>query len=171
VGEVVDFLLQALRRNGYVDRSFFRTELGGVALVTRLERINDDGSSVAELERWTPLGSTPGDLGPAALYRFLRGLFFVDPGHYRIIVFILHDLPFPQSPKRITGKEAQEWLSSGFNILPPEVAKRPFGDGHCTVLVYEFASDGNQVRLVESRLTGRDHLAKAGLLSLLEKAN
>jgi hypothetical protein len=53
--------------------------------------------------------------------------------------------------------------------LAPEIAKESFGDGNCTVLVYEFASDGRAVRVVESRLTGKEHLSKAGLLSLLAK--
>ena len=57
VGSVVDAILAALERSGYVERSFFRTEAGGVALVTRLERINDDGTSSAATERWP--GSCP----------------------------------------------------------------------------------------------------------------
>ena len=55
--------------------------------------------------------------------------------------------------------------------LAAEIAERPFGNHHCTVLIYEFASDGTAVRVVESRLTGKQHLEKAGVLSLLEKVN
>ena len=55
--------------------------------------------------------------------------------------------------------------------MPPEISERPFGNGHCTVLIYEFSSDGTTVRVVESRLTGKEHLEKAGVLSLLEKVN
>jgi hypothetical protein len=171
VGEIVNAILSALERNGYVERSFFRTEADGVALVTRLERIKDDGSAFAAPERWPSLTPTPYDFGPYALIRFLSGLFTVDPGHYRIIAFILQDASFTQSPRRITVQEAQAWLSSGANVLPSVVANRPLGDAHCTVLIYEFASDGTQVRVVDSRLTGKDHLAKAGVLSLLEKSN
>ena len=169
VGSVVDAVIAALERNGYVERSFFRTEAAGVALVTRLERINEDGSSFVEHERWSP-----GEQNRASsidLIRFLRGLFFVDPGRYRVIVFILQDLPFSQSSQSLTGDEARAWLRRGANVLPPEIAGRPFGAGRCTVLVYEFASDGTAVRVVESRLTGRQHLEKAGMLSLLEKSN
>ena len=162
-------IISALERNGYVERSFFRTELGGIALVTRLERIKDDGSSFAEGERWPP--SKRNYASTDDLARFLYGLFFVDPGHYRVIVFILQDLPFSQSSKKITGEEARTWLSIGANILPPEISERPFGNGHCTVLIYEFSSDGTTVRVVESRLTGKQHLEKAGVLSLLEKVN
>ena len=55
--------------------------------------------------------------------------------------------------------------------MPPEISERPFGNGHCTVLIYEFSSDGTTVRVVESRLTGKEHLEKASVLSLLEKVN
>ena len=168
VGAVVGEIISALERSGYVERSFFRTEAGGVALVTRLERINDDGTSSAATERW------PGDRqhyeSRDSLFQFLKGLFYVDAGHYRVIVFILQDLPFSQSSANITGEEARAWLTTGANVLPPEIAARPFGGsygGHCTALIYEFASDGTKVRVVESRLTGKEHLDKAGLLAAL----
>lgn len=166
VGAVVDAILKALEQGGYVERSFFRTPPGGVALVTRLERINDDGSPFSETQRWP--GGDEHIESTATLYAFLRGLFYVDPGHYRVIVFVLQDLPFTQSSTRITAQQAQAWLMSGANVLPPDIAERPFGGGHCTVLVYEFASDGTNVHVVESSLTGKDHLEKAGVLSALD---
>jgi hypothetical protein len=169
VGDVVRSILSALERNGYVERSFFRTKPGGVVLVTRLERINDDGSSLREPERWSARGQGYGSADE--LVRFLRGLFFVDPGRYRVIVFILQDSPFYQSEKSVTGHEARTWLHSGANVLSPEAAESRFAGVYCTALVYEFASDGAVVRRIDSRLTGKQHLAKAGLLSVLEKAD
>jgi hypothetical protein len=165
LGDVIKLILSALERNGYVERSFFGTEIGGVALVTRLERINEDGSSFREDERWPGGVQTPSG---SDLFRFLRGLFFVDPGHYRVIVFILQDVPFTQSGERITQEDALAWLRSGANVLPPEIARRTFSGSHCTVLIYEFASDGTTVRVIGSRLTGKQHLERAGVLSLLE---
>jgi hypothetical protein len=162
VGQVVSAIVSALESKGYVERSFFRTGDGGVALVTRLERINDDGSSFADAERW------PAEtLQSRTLAGFLRGLFYVDPGRYRVIVFILQDLPFSQSPDRTTGDVARTWFRAGANVLPREVAESPFGDAQCTVLVYEFASDGIAVRVVDSRVTGKEHLERAGLLALV----
>ena len=163
-------IISALEFNGYVERSFFRTQTGGVALVTRLERINDDGSSVLGSRRWSVVAEHPGST--ADLINFFRGLFFVDPGHYRVIVFILQDLPFSQSSRNISEEEARGWLTSGFNILPSSIAERPFAPGgHCTVLVYEFASDGTTVHVVTSGLTGKQHLEKAGVLSRLGNIN
>ena len=128
-----------------------------VAVVTRLERINTDGSPTAEAERW-PAAAQPHQ-SARSLFDFLQGLFFVDPGHYRVIVFVLQDLPFS------TAQQAQTWLVSGTNILPRAIANLPFGDAHVTVLVYEFASDGSKVQVVTSQL-----LERAGVLTVLDKA-
>ena len=138
-------------------------------MVTRLERINADGSPANGDDRWPTTGQSSEE--PIGLIEFLRGLFFVARGHYRVIVFVLQDLPFSQSSKKITGEDARAWLRSGANVLPFAVARRSFAGGHLYLLVYEFASDGSTVRVVESRLTGKQHLEKAGVLSLLKKVN
>src|SRR5215510_5933951 len=163
-GQVVTAIITALERKGYVERSFFTTPADGVVLVTRLERINADGSSVADAERWPVVGQA------ASFAQFLRGLFYVDPGRYRVIVFVLQDTPFRQSSEPLTGQQAREWLRTGANVLPRELAERTY-TGDCTVMVYEFASDGTAVRVVESRLTGRQHLEKAGVLVALGRPN
>jgi hypothetical protein len=161
LGEVVGAIIPALERNGYVERSFYGIEGSGVAFVTRLERISSDGASFAEPQRWAGSGYS--------LSEFLKGLFLVESGRYRIIVFVLRDRPFSQSSQVVTKDEARAWLSRGADTLWREAAQSEFGGWHCTVLIYEFASDGRSVRVVESGLTGKQHLTKAGLLSLLEK--
>jgi hypothetical protein len=168
VGQVTSAIIAALERSGYVERSFFRTGDDGVALVTRLERINDDGSPPREAERWP--GALKSQGSGLDLAGMLRGLFYVDRGHYRLIVFILQDRPFTQSSQQVTETEARRWLRSGANVLPREIADRAFGDGNCTALIYEFTSDGSAVKVVESQLTGRQHLEKSGVLAVLEKA-
>jgi hypothetical protein len=165
LGDVTNAILAALEQNGYVERSFFRTDPGGVALVTRLERINDDGSP--SVERW-PAGAQRQN-STRGLLDFLQGLFFVDPGHYRVIVFVLQDVPFSQSADNVTAEQAHAWLTSGLNVLSPQIAQRPFDGGHVTVLIYEFASDGSKVQVVTSQLTGKQHLERAGLLTALDK--
>ncbi len=167
VGEVSTAILTALEHSGYVERSFYQTDPGGVALVTRLEKISEDGTPVAEADRW-PAGFKA---NPSNLIAFLRGLFYVTPGHFRVIVFIMQDASFWQSPRTITGPEAENLLRHGANTLPPEFAGRSFANGTCTALIYEFASDGSAVKIVVSGLTGKQHLEKAGLLASFEKAN
>ncbi len=58
-------------------------------------------------------------------------------------------------------------MSKGANFLPQDIAQQSFDGGHCTVLIYEFASDSSSVRLVDSPLTGKEHLQKSGVLAAL----
>jgi hypothetical protein len=168
-GQVVTTIIAALERKGYVERSFFTTPADGVVLVTRLERINEDGSSATDLQRWPAVGEAA--RSSVGFAQFLRGLFYVDPGRYRVIVFILQDTPFRQdAEKPITGQQARAWLRTGANVLPRELAERGY-KGDCTVLVYEFASDGTAVRVVESRLTGLQHLERSGVLASFGRPN
>ena len=129
VGEVSSAILTALRKADYVDWSFFQTEDGGIALVTRLEKIGDDGTPADP--RW-PAGF---DENPAGFVDFVRGLFYAKAGHYRVIVFILQEASFSQSRKAVTGMDAEEWLQNGWNKLPPELESLPFGKhSSCTAL-------------------------------------
>jgi hypothetical protein len=163
MGQVTDAIVTALERKGYAERSFFLNRDGGVVLVTRLERINEDGSPATE--RW------PTDSRERSLAELLLGLFYVDAGHYRVIAFVLQSKPFAQSGERPSGEQAREWLRSGKNVLPAEIGDQPFADGTCTALIYEFASDGKAVQLVDSRITGKEHLERAGVLSSLVRSN
>jgi hypothetical protein len=165
IGQAADTIVAALERTGYVERSFFRTQADGVALVTRLESINDDGTALAEGKRWPTLQNSK-DLMSA-----VKGLFYVDRGLYRVIVFVLQDRPFVQSPNGVSGQQALSWLRTGANMLPREIADRPFDKGEVSVLIYEFASDGTAVRRIDSSLTGKQHLEKAGVMSYLERTN
>src|SRR5262249_57532765 len=79
-GQVVTAIITALERKGYVERSFFTTPADGVVLVTRLERINEDGSSVAGAHRWPARGTAA--TSTASLSPFLRRLFSFYPGRY-----------------------------------------------------------------------------------------
>ena len=169
MGDETNAIIAALERNGYVERSFYGTPADGVALITRLERINNDGSPAAAAVRW-PAGEYQADA--INLAQFLRGLFFADPGRYRVIVFIIQNQPFTQATgKAFSGEQAEALLPSGANVLPAEVAERSVAESHCTALIYEFANDGTAMRKVQSHLTGKQHLEKSGLLAVLEKPN
>jgi hypothetical protein len=170
VGEVTDTILTALERSGYVERSFYQTGDGGVALVTRLEMITNDGSPAADAERWQGY-----DYNPASFADFVRGLFYVKAGRYRVIVFILQEASFRTSGSKATAEDAEKWLTQGLIKLPPQLASKPFGkDSTCTALIYEYTSVGTAAKPVpveRSSLTGKQHLIKAGLLAVIEKPN
>ena len=166
LGQVTDAIQTALEQSGYVERSFFLSPSGDVILVTRLERMNDDGSAPKDGERWSTGATESMDLAS-----LLGGLFYADRGHYRIIVFVLGDRPFTQSKQQVSETQAQAWLRAGANALPLEIAVGKYGDGNCTALIYEFLSDGATTRLVDSKLNGKQHLEKSGILAAIEKPN
>jgi hypothetical protein len=158
LGDVAGAILTALTAQGYVEHSFFATP-NGIALVTRLERINANGTRADP--RWASISKAATNL-----VDFLSGLFFVAPGHYRVIVFIIQNGAFSQSGAEVSEGDARAWLRTGLNTLPEEVARQKFF-GDCTALIYEFMSTGDRVRLVDSDLSGFDHLKLAGLDALL----
>ncbi len=84
---------------------------------------------------------------------FVRGLFYVKAGHYRVIAFVLQEKAFAQSEQKATGKDAETWLAEGAFKLRAWLANRPFGkDSTCTALIYEFESDGAAVKTSLARL-------------------
>lgn len=169
IGALTDAIIGALEKSGYVERSFYDTPVGGVVLMTRLERIDEDGAPASADHRWA---EAPRQADAAGLTQFLRGLFFANPGRYRVIVFVIQDQPFTQdTDKTISGDQARKMLSTGANALPREVATRPLAEPQCTALIYEFSNDGIAMKRVESRLTARQHLEKAGIIAQLERAN
>jgi Tetratricopeptide repeat len=164
IGEVSSAIIAALERSGYTERSFYQTSGGGIAMVTRLERINEDGAPADSSLRWPTDFKTQS----ASLIDFLQGLFYASDGYYRVIVFILRDLPFRQSSKTLSPEEAQSLLREGANTLPRELAGLPFRkDSTCTAVIYEFLSSKNEVEKVQSPVSARQHLEKAGILAAL----
>jgi len=171
LGDATDTIVSALERTGYVERTFFRTKPRGVALVTRLERIEPDGTP-AQPERWSLSNAKYDSVSDIAT--FLRGLFFVEEGHYRLIVFILQKDSFIPSGQEMVEKDARNLIKRGANVLPAEAAQNSYDGSHCTVMVYEFTSEGMAAPaqfVKQSPLTAKDHLYKAGLLSLLGVRN
>lgn len=167
LGDIDRRLTQALEDNGYFESSYYAVP-GGFALVTRLERIEPTGEPVLGPDRWsTEVGRTVS----FSLQDYLRALFTARPGYYRLIVFILTDVPFTQSKAEISREEAEGWLGSGAGWLPEQVGSVRF-DGHsCSALIYEFAraSVEDEAEAVRPGLIpARTHLEKAGIWSALQ---
>ncbi len=168
LGAVEQQIRDALDATGYFERSYFATPQG-FAIVTRIERINDDGSLKSVDERWS---DTPGLGGNFDLSSYLRGLFTARVGRFRTIVFVITAAPFHQADAGVSRDEVENWLAEGFNVLPASIAALPFtADYACTALIYEFESRENrQVAnlIAPSRLLGRLHLERAGVWAALQ---
>ncbi len=165
LGDVDHILSTAFEQTGYVERSYFSVP-GGFALVARLEQIYSDGSSKPSPGRFS---RDPELVGRFSLLDYLRALFMADPGHYRLIVFIVSSKPFPQSETPPSSSEATSWLGKGDNVLGHPIADEPLGpDTNCTALIYEFVNSGkttasDQRLLIPSHLDAKTHLVKSGL--------
>lgn len=167
LGDVDALLSASLGQNGYVEKSYFGVP-EGFALATRLERIQANGRSMTAPARWAVASSGIGT--NFSLGAYLRALFTADPGYYRVIVFIVTEVPFAQAQNSVKAADAEKWLRSGLNVLPEPIARRPYGSGVvATALVYEFRRDnsGSSDVLLPSPLTARAHLVESGLWKAL----
>jgi hypothetical protein len=165
-GEVSAHLESALSASGYLERSYFSVP-GGIAVVTRLERIHANGSPYSDPNRWV---SGENYENPLSISEYLRRLFAADEGFYRVVVFIISSEAFSANDRSISPNEAKRWIPQGLNVLPSELAQEPISLRHnCTALIYEFrkAHGKDPQPVVPSSLSGERHLAASGLYSLL----
>lgn len=158
-------LKKGLDACGYIEKSYFIVP-DGFAIVTRIEHINEDGSSKEEEKRWSVKIGSERDF---TLISYLKALFTANPGYYRIIVFIISPLPFQNSDKKVDSKAAEEWLHAGANtILSDYLSKKPYTpDYQCTALIYEFEKyehTKEAVFIPDERLSAIIHLKKSNLL-------
>ncbi|MDJ0741551.1 MAG: hypothetical protein QNJ91_17700 [Gammaproteobacteria bacterium] len=128
----------------------------GFAMVTRLESVDRNGDSLGDADR----GAVTDFL------TYIRDLFWVPPGNYRMVVFIATDRSFEASGEALDRPAAEALITGGFNDLPDALARQPYSTRHrTTALVYEFHKarerDIAQVQL-PGRFTAHQHLHKIG---------
>ncbi|MCC0054146.1 MAG: hypothetical protein H6884_08825 [Rhodobiaceae bacterium] len=164
LGDIAAGIVGALERAGYFDRSYFELDVGA-AIVTRLERIRANGYPEAGDARW-PLSVS--DTREFSLARMLKSLFFAEPGHFRVIAFIITDQPFRERVDAPSAGEATRWLSEGYNTLPERAASQRSTKRHVvTALIYEFErapGEEQAHQLVPGQLQGATHLQRAGIV-------
>lgn len=164
--DVEQRLGRALSAAGYHQRSLFAVP-NGFAIVTQLERIEDDGAPL-RARRW--LAGAPSTF---SLETYFRRLLHAEPGRYRLVVLIVSDAPFSATGAYMTASEASDLASRGVNVLPQPVAEELYSPRHrCTALIYEFrrAGTADSELIVPSPLPGRDHLVRAKIWAALERA-
>ena len=165
---VADRLENALSEAGYASFSFYAiTNLHGFAMITQLEHISEDGKGISQPDRWGP------DLNSRifSVVSYLKALFLAPVGYYRVIVFVVSDLPFNQSNGTMNSDTAKTLLKIGKDKLAPYVASRSYDAAYeCTAIIYEFKRDAQSnapIFLDHNIITG-DNLEQAGLLTALQ---
>jgi hypothetical protein len=163
-------LSDALDDAGYNERSYYSVP-DGFAIVSRLEQIEEDGTSKPLPNRWAV------EIGPLqefSLSRYLQVLFTADPGFFRVIVFVVTPHPFSQKNVKVPRDEAIKWLAEGLNQLPSDIGDLELSSQYsCTALIYEFEQPRSRKAAIlkrPSHLTGLIHLQKAKLWNLLRIA-
>lgn len=158
---------KALEKAGYFGLTYYSVP-NGFAMVTRMEKINEDGTSKKDPERWT-LKKIPGF--KIKIEDFFKILFFENKGYYRIIVFIITDKSFHTSDKSVSDKEAQAWLNSGNLTLPESIGEKKFNTRYqVNALIYEFIKTETSSETVladPSNLNAIEHLGKSNILTWL----
>jgi hypothetical protein len=165
LGHVANLLMSALKDARYPNYSFLAVP-NGFALVAQLEQIRQDGTVTPD--RWDDGLPSMATMGFA---EFVAALFRAPTGHYRVIAFIVTDVPWQQNAPRPSEEQAQLWLSTGLTSLPAAVRDiRYTADYLSTALVYQFTKDGSGARFVDvSPADTLVHLEKAGLLQTIRK--
>jgi hypothetical protein len=135
-------LMTSLRETGYVESGYYAIP-GGFALVTKIERIERDGTPRVR-DRFS-FSFTPASSGPVSFRDYLRALFTANPGRYRILVFAVTDIPFAEGSRSVTPEEAEQWIPHGTQAIPQEIGQRAWtAQFSCTALIYEFIHEQQQ---------------------------
>jgi len=169
-GDVKETIVECLDESGYVSskRQYYAVP-NGFALVTRLEKINEDGSPRAGAERWE--AQVKSTFKEFSILDYLKALVIGEEANFRVLVFMLTDIPLTQSDEITEMTKAKSWLKKGMNALPDDLALLEFTPRHkVNLLLYEFTQheSGKPTLLQESRVGIEDHLVKTGIDELIE---
>lgn len=146
------------------ESSYLPVSGGGFALITKMEQINEDASTLIGEYRWIS------DLKPPRSFtEYLASLIFERKGRFRIIVFIVTDQYFSSNGGQISKDEAVAWLMNGAADLPDKIGDEPFTSAHkCTALVYEYEVTQNNKHRQTKYHIAKIHLEKAKIMELLK---
>ena len=172
LAEVAKYLANTLDSADFSDSTYYAIpdHSDSFALVARMEQIEKDGTPKKGLERWS-LEVDP--FSHLSFYEYIKALFTANPGYFRLIVFVVSPRPIVPGKNQISRTGAIDLITNGATTLSDRIANEYFSSRHtCTALVYEFEKEKgvNEVKtIIPSRIPGKEHLAKAGIWSHLEK--
>jgi hypothetical protein len=167
LNKVDTILSKALYETGYYEKSYFSVP-NGFALVTRIEKINEDGTSKEPPERWEVSVNS----NRFKIESFVKALFLENKGYFRVIAFIITDKSFSASTKEINKEDAMAWLNKGNLTLPDIIGSKEFTKKYQVIaLIYEFEkteSSSTAFLSDPSNLNGITHLDKSKILAWLQ---
>lgn len=158
-----------LKKCGYDEFSYFSFGSFGYAIITKIERINDDGSYVSEDIRWN---INQGVINAFSFIDIVKAIFFATPARYRFMIFLVTPDGIIQSstpPKPALYKE-------GIDRLPERIGALPYTEQYrCSILVYEFVrpdvQDANVNFISNPSISAKAHLTKSNILELFSNSH
>ncbi|WP_454278923.1 hypothetical protein [Sphingomonas sp. Marseille-Q8236] len=165
LGEAADRLSSALERSGYTEIGYYAAP-GGFALVTRIERMRDDGRPWSQVGRFD-IESQASLPDPFTLSDYLTALLRAPPGRYRLIAFIVSDHITPSNGPSIGFNDVDRILENGSDRLDNQTKSQAFTPNHKVIaLIYEFVRRRGEAatQAKPSRLEASQHLRGAQLL-------
>lgn len=172
LGDVKDILSVALLKNGYSDNSYFlvpANDKNGFALATQLEQIDKDRVPKKDPNRWNTNILNNKYVG----WEYLTATFLPNPGFFRVIVFIVTDIPFVPKNIPLDQEVAKSWLYKGSSGFPEELRDILFNrDFKIYALVYEYEqkkAGSDAVLLKPSQYNAQAHLKKSHIWNSLVK--
>lgn len=168
LGEVNNFLCEALQKKGYDQRSYYYLP-DGFALVTQLEQCNQNGIPLPGADRWKDYAVPEKITGT---WEYLKSLVLPQTSRFRLFVFVVYDKALTSAPDRklTDTKQAEAWLAQGGSSLPPDMEKWPLKPAHkVTMFVYELTQNSS-TRNVTAKCradTAEHYLRTSGLLQWL----
>lgn len=169
MGQADTRLTAALVKSGYPTPSYYQIP-HGFAMAARLEQIESDGTPKQLPARWS---AQVQPFSKFSLSNYLMLLFKAATGHFRVIVFLVTDVPAEKKQAPTTADEATAWYGSGADFLPADIRRQPFTDDYrVTALIYEFEKleNSDKARMLgQSTCLDQDHLSKSRITANLTK--
>jgi len=174
LGDVAGRVDGALRRTGYADERWYTVGAHyshGFTITTRLEGINDDGTSKQGEERWSARFAEASHLTWLANARSPR---LPAPGRFRVFLVAFTDLPLEPWSDRAPVWNEHTWMGGGWSAPSGDFpsGRRVVGKYNLGFYVYEYKSNGADeegefVPSNEAELAAETHLRMSGLSAAL----
>ena len=163
-GDAYSVIVGALGKCGYTDTVLFQAN-DGFAVMTRIERLGENGRSMEE-GRW--------DIEKRSLHlglrSFLTALLFAPDGEYRAFIIAVTDQELDRPGRTSLAQMSDE--VRGSNQLMPSIAVRELREANCYILTYVLTRSADGRLTTESKdmhsLTGRQHAEQSGILPSME---
>jgi HEAT repeat protein len=130
---------------------------GGFALLTKVERILEDGTPYPERSRWSQE-----KIPPTNVSDYLEKLFVSKPGNYRSFAIVITD----ENTLTPSDRELPLFSQGGMD-LPTALGRKSLQGLNCYALIYSWQRRPGGPPTAEQKLSALTHIDKSGLLQSL----